>query len=136
MTFSQYEATAKAPLAHGYEDLTPGKAFLLVIKLRLLAPFYSPKVEPLRAEEQESILRDEQEFASKIKLQKVQMKQSTVSSGATLKRDDGSLGQWRLNRPQASILPLSFLNGSAKQSLVKAERSLEPQETLLKSSTN
>lgn len=133
---SQYETTAKAPLAHGYEELTPGKAFLLVIKLRLLAPFYSPKVEPLRAEEQESILRDEQEFASKIKLQKVQMKQSTVSSGATLKREDGSLGQWRLNRPQASILPLSFLNGSAKQPLVKAERSLEPQETLLKSSTN
>lgn len=45
----EYQATLKNPSENGYEVLTTWKALLLVIKLRVLSPFYSPKVEVSQA---------------------------------------------------------------------------------------
>lgn len=111
---SEYEKTAKDPSHYGYEELTPLKAFLLVVKLRVLAPFYSPKVDRLDSQETNKMLLDEEEYESRINQKLMRMKQNCVSSKPAIPHNEWStpsiLGKWRQNANSlVSIASQSFL---------------------------
>lgn len=59
---SEYQAAILDPGSNGYEPLTRFKAFTLVLKLRLTALFYAPKVDAISQEREIQIAADEQNF--------------------------------------------------------------------------
>ncbi|CEK09569.1 hypothetical protein [Legionella hackeliae] len=55
----KYQATLQKPDQHGYEELTYWKAFVLVFKLRVLGPIYSPKIEDVTVVELQSEIQNQ-----------------------------------------------------------------------------
>lgn len=107
---SEYQQTVENPGAHGYEQLTYFKSFLLVLKLRVLAPFYASKVESIDAKREKEIASDEQAWEQENKKQPELSKQ-TVFNHEIVKQEEQSVkpvGEWRNNKP-ASV-PAAGIN--------------------------
>lgn len=127
----EYEKTTQDPSHYGYEKLTPWKAFLLVLKLRILAPFYASKVEPLTQKRCIEIQEDEKLCTDKMRLQRALRRQPNLTSVSARETKPLKIGQWRHNSiPTHSIIAEYGLlaQGNKKQLINKPKEISHPMD--------
>lgn len=132
---SEYEKTTQDPSHHGYEKLTPWKAFLLVLKLRMLTPFYRSEVELLPQKRGHEIQEDEKLCTDKMRCQLPLRKQSNRSAAPSFETKSSAVplkvGQWRQNAiPTHAIIAEHGLlaQGNKKQLLEKPKEISSPMD--------
>ncbi|KTC80561.1 Dot/Icm secretion system substrate [Legionella cherrii] len=110
---NEYTETTKNPSLHGYQELTPTKAFWLVVKLWLFPFYYSPQVE-LSKKEQAKIRDVEQENESENRQTDVQQSKLSPNPIPQSESHLSMMGKWRKTTTSHSIAKQSFLAGPQK----------------------